>query len=332
MQQKKIRWGIISTAKIGVTKVIPGIQKCSLCEVTAIGSRDGKRAEEAARKLGIAKTYSSYESLLADPEIDAVYNPLPNHLHVEWTIKAMQAGKHVLCEKPIGLDAGEAQLLLDESKKYPSLKVMEAFMYRFHPQWVKAKELADGGAIGKVRTVQSFFSYFNIDPNNIRNMAGIGGGGLMDIGCYCISFSRFIFNEEPQRVVGLLEFDPELKTDRIASGMMDYSGGKSSTFTCSTQLMPFQRCLIFGTEGYIEIEIPVNAPPDKTTRIWLVTKEKREEISFDATDQYTLQADAFSKAILHNTAVPTPLTDAAGNMKVIDALFESAKKQAWVNV
>lgn len=331
MQQKKIRWGIISTAKIGVTKVIPGIQKCSLCEVTAIGSRDGKRAEEAARKLGIAKTHSSYESLLADPEVDAIYNPLPNHLHVEWTIKALRAGKHVLCEKPIGLDAVEARLLLDESKRYPSLKVMEAFMYRFHPQWIRAKELADAGAIGKVRTLQSFFSYFNSDPKNIRNMADIGGGGLMDIGCYCISFSRFIFNEEPQQVVGLLEFDPELKTDRIASGMLDYSGGKSSTFTCSTQLMPFQRCLIFGTDGYIEIEMPVNAPPDKTTRIWLV-KDKKEEISFDATDQYTLQADAFSKAILHNTEVPTPLTDAVGNMKAIDALFESAKKRTWVKI
>jgi len=330
MAQDKVRWGIISTAKIGVNKVIPGIQKSPFSQVVAISSRSQASAEEAAKKLGIPKAYSSYEAMLADPDIDAVYNPLPNHLHVSWTLKAMQAGKHVLCEKPVGMDASEAALLLTESKKLPQLKVMEAFMYRFHPQWVKAKELVASGAIGELKVVQSFFSYYNVDPNNIRNMADIGGGGLMDIGCYCISFPRFLFGAEPQRATGLLDFDPVMKTDRIASGLLDFGGSKTATFTCSTQLMPYQRCIAFGTEGYVEIEIPANAPPDQPCRIWLVTKQKKEEIMLEVADQYTCQADAFSKAILHNEPVPTPLEDAVGNMKVIDAIFESGKKNGWV--
>ena len=222
MSQNKVRWGIISTAKIGRLKVIPGIQKSDICEVTAISSRNQQQADEAAQKLGIPKAYGSYEALLADPDIDAIYNPLPNHMHVDWSIKAIEAGKHVLCEKPIGLDTTDAQRLLSKSQEYPNLKVMEAFMYRFHPQWIKAKELVKNGSIGEVKTVQSFFSYFNVDPNNIRNKADIGGGGLMDIGCYCISFPRFIFEEEPLRAVGLLDYDPVMKTDRIASGMMDF--------------------------------------------------------------------------------------------------------------
>jgi len=332
MQKRKIKWGILSTANIGVAKVIPGIQKSELSEVVAISSRDIQKAEEAAKKLSIPKAYGSYEALIANPDIDAVYNPLPNHLHVEWTVKAMQAGKHVLCEKPIGLDAEEAQQLLDECRKYPDLKVMEAFMYRFHPQWVKVKDLVKTGAIGEVKVVQSFFSYFNNDPNNIRNMADIGGGGLMDIGCYNISFPRFLFEEEPSRTVGLLDYDPVLKTDRIASGILDFSDGKSSTFTCSTQLMSYQRCLVVGTSGYIEIEIPVNAPPDKATRMWLANSRGKEEVIFEIADQYTYQANAFAKAILQDDPVPTPLEDAVQNMRVIDAVVESGKQGSWVSL
>jgi predicted dehydrogenase len=330
MTLRKIKWGIISTAKIGLNRVIPGMLKSELCEMSAISSRSLAAAEEAARNLGIEKAYGSYEELLADPTVEAIYNPLPNHLHVPWTIKALEAGKHVLCEKPIALNAEEAQHLLDTSKKYPDLKVMEAFMYRFHPQWIKAKELVDEGAIGEPRVIQSFFSYYNADPTNIRNMADIGGGGLMDIGCYCISFGRYIFEEEPIKAVGSVEYDPILKTDRIASGILEFSEGKSSTFTCSTQLMPYQRCIIFGTEGLIEIEIPVNAPVDIQTRIWLVTKTEKEQFTFDICDQYALQGDAFSRAILNDTVVPTPLGDAVGNMEIIDAIIESGKKSRWV--
>jgi predicted dehydrogenase len=330
MTVKKIRWGIISTAKIGTEKVIPAMQKGKLCEISAISSRHLQKAKAAADKLGIPKAYGSYEQVLNDPGIDAVYNPLPNDLHVMWTIKALEAGKHVLCEKPIGMNAEEAELLLSTSKKYPDLKVMEAFMYKFHPQWQKAKSIVKEGRIGEVKNIQSFFSYFNIDPNNIRNKIINGGGALMDIGCYCISFPRFILEKEPERVISTIHFDPEMKTDSLSSAILYFSYGITASFTCSTQLIHYQRANILGTEGRIEIEIPVNAPPDKPTRIWLFTKNKNEEIRFDPVDQYTSQGDAFSKSILDKTQVPIPLIDAVNNMKVIDAVFKSAETNNWV--
>ncbi len=321
----KIRWGILSTAKIGREKVIPALQKGSLCEVVAIASRKKEQAESAASSLNIPKAYGSYEDLLNDAEIDAVYIPLPNHLHVEWSIKSLQAGKHVLCEKPIGLSAAEATKLIEESKKHPHLKIMEAFMYRFHPQWQQAKKFVSEGKIGTLTTIHSFFSYYNVDPNNIRNQEDKGGGGLMDIGCYNISLSRFLFDEEPVKVLGLAEFDPETNTDRLTSGILQFSKG-SSTFTCSTQLIPYQRVNIFGDKGRIEIEIPFNAPSDKKTKLWLHTTEGTEEFVFDVLDQYTLEGDLFSKAILENISVPTDLQDAFNNMKVIEAVFESSRQ------
>lgn len=328
----KIRWGILSTANIGTQKVIPAIQKAENCEVVAICSRNLETAQKAASELGIPKSYGSYEELLADQNIDAVYIPLPNHLHVPWTIKALEAGKHVLCEKPIGLDASEALQLKLAAEKFPHLKLMEAFMYRFHPQWVKAKQLVNEGTIGEVKTVQSFFSYFNNDTNNIRNIADIGGGALMDIGCYCIQFPRFIFGIEPKRAVGLIDRDPNSKIDRITSGMLDFGNGLSSSFTCSTQLQPFQRAQIVGTKGRIEIEIPVNAPPLEATKLTLATATGSEEMWFGPADQYTLQAEAFANAIIQNKEVPTSLEDAIGNMKVIDAIFASAEKGEWVSL
>ncbi len=330
MAKKKIRWGILSTANIGVGKVIPGMQKGEYCEISAISSRNIQKAKEAANKLGIQKAYGSYEELLNDPEIDAVYNPLPNDMHIPWTIKALQAGKHVLCEKPIGMNAEEAHLLLDASQKYPGIKVMEAFMYRFHPQWIKTKSLVKEGRIGEVKNIQSFFSYFNINPDNIRNKVGNGGGALMDIGCYCISFPRFILDKEPVRVISTIDLDPEMKTDRLTSGILDFTLGVTAGFTCSTQLMPYQRVNIIGTSGRIEVEIPVNTPPNTEAKVLLFTKEKNEEIVFDPVDQYTIQGDAFSKAVLENTEVPTPLSDAVNNMKVIDAIIKSSETNSWV--
>ena len=327
----KIRWGILSTAKIGREKVIPALQKGNLCEVVAIASRKKEQAQQAASSLNISKAYGSYEELLNDPEIDAVYIPLPNNLHVEWSIKSLQAGKHVLCEKPIGLSSAEAKKLIGESEKHPDLKIMEAFMYRFHPQWQMAKKLIIEGKIGELKTVHSFFSYYNVDPDNIRNQEDKGGGGLMDIGCYNISLSRFLFDEEPKKVLGLVEFDPQTRTDRVASGMLQFSKG-SSTFTCSTQLIPYQRVNIFGDKGRIEIEIPFNAPPDKETRLWLHSSKGTEEMVFDIIDQYTLEADLFSKAILENTPVPTSLQDAINNMKVIEAVFESSKSGSSIEL
>ncbi|MCK9640906.1 MAG: Gfo/Idh/MocA family oxidoreductase [Prolixibacteraceae bacterium] len=327
-----IRWGILSTAKIGREKVIPAIQKSTNCSVDAIGSRNLDQAIATAKLLNIDRAYGSYEEVLSDPDIDAVYIPLPNNLHVEWAIKAMQSGKHVLCEKPIGVSAAEASTLLQEAQKYPQLKVMEAFMYRFHPQWQKAKSLIEEGVIGEVKTIHSFFSYFNINPNNIRNKIDVVGGALMDIGCYCVSFPRFLFNEEPARVVSSIDRDPVMKTDRLTSAILDFKNGKTSTFTCSTQLMPYQRVHVFGDNGHIEIEIPVNAPKDAPSRVWVRTKTGSKEIVIEAVDQYTIQAGLFAKAILEDSPVPTDLLDALNNMKVIDAIFESADKNGWITI
>jgi predicted dehydrogenase len=327
----KVRWGVLSTANIGLKKVLPAMQQGEYCEIAAIASRDEGAARAAAAEGGIPTAYGSYEALLADPSITAIYNPLPNHLHVPWTIKALEAGKHVLCEKPIALSAAEAQELVDAAARYPGLKVMEAFMYRFHPQWVRAKAIVDAGGVGELKTINSFFSYYNDDASNIRNRADIGGGGLMDIGCYNISLSRFIFGAEPQRVLGIIERDPNFGTDRLASGILDFGHG-TATFTCSTQLAPHQRANIYGVTGRVEVEIPVNAPPDAPTRIWHQHGGKTEEIRFPIVDQYTLQGDRFSQAILNDTPVPTPLTDAVANMRVLESLVTSARDNAWVAI
>jgi predicted dehydrogenase len=324
----KIRWGVLGTAKIATVKVIPAMQRGQYTEVVAIASRDAEKAKSAAKQLGIARSYGSYEELLADPEVDAVYNPLPNHLHVPWSIRALSAGKHVLCEKPIGLTSAEGQQLVDEAAKHPRLKVMEAFMYRHHPQWQRARELARSEAIGPLRTIQSFFSYYNDDPQNIRHVPEMGGGGLMDIGCYPISLSRFIFGGEPRRVMGTIEYDPRFRVDRLASAILEFSSG-TSAFTCSMQVAPYQRVNIFGTKGRVEIEIPFNAPPDRPCRMWLQQGEAIEEIVLPVCDQYTIQGDLFARAILEDTPVPTPLTDAVANMRVIESIVRSGDSGKW---
>jgi predicted dehydrogenase len=332
---KKLRWGVLSTAAIGVKKVIPAMQLGEFSSITAIASRDLGKAQEAATALGITSAYGSYEELLADPEIGAIYNPLPNHLHVPWTIRAAEAGKHVLCEKPLSLTVAEAKTLLDVRAR-TGVRIGEAFMIRSHPQWLRVRELLDEGRIGKLQSVAGFFSYFNVDPKNIRNQADIGGGALMDIGCYLVNASRFAFAQEPSRVVACIERDPQMLTDRLTSGLMDFPGGQA-IFTCSTQMVPYQRVQFFGTQGRIEIQIPFNAPPDRPTRIFIddgkdlfsggVTTEE-----FPVCNQYTLQGDAFSKAILNGTEIPVPLEEAIKNMVVIEALFTSAKNSTWVNV
>ena len=329
--KSKVRWGVLSTATIALENVIPAMKQGQYSEIVAIASRNAEKAINAATLLEIPKAYGSYNELLADPEIDAVYIPLPNHMHVEWAIKALEANKHVLLEKPIGLSSKEAERLIVASQTKPELKIMEAFMYRHHPQWQKAKELVENGQIGTLKSIHTFFSYYDINPDNICNKELYGGGGLMDIGCYCISLSRYLFNQEPKRVIGLAEFDPVFKTDRMASGILEFSTG-TSTFTCSIQLFPYQRVNIFGDTGQIEIEIPFNAPPDKPTRLWLHTSEKTEEITFDISDQYTIQGDIFSKAILDNTEVPTPLEDALNNMLVIEGVFKSSESGKWINL
>jgi predicted dehydrogenase len=324
-----VRWGVLSTAKIGMEKVIPAMQQGRFCRIDALASRTAGKAQQAAQNLGIQKAYGSYESLLADPDIDAIYIPLPNHLHVEWSIRALEAGKHVLCEKPIGLSAADGIRLVEAAKRFPRLKVMEAFMYRHHPQWQRTQAIIRAGGIGQLKTIQSFFSYFNDDPANIRNRAELGGGGLMDIGCYNISLSRFLFEAEPVRVMGVIEQDPAFGTDRLASGILLFEAG-TSTFTCSTQLTPYQRVNAMGTSGRVEIEIPFNAPADAPCKVWHQQGNQSWQLATDPCDQYTLQGDLFARAILDDTPVPTPLKDAIDNMRVIEALRKSAEEKQWI--
>ena len=325
---KRVRWGILSTAKIGIQKVIPAMQNARYTDVAAIASRDRGRAEQVSARLGIPRSYGSYDALLADPQIDAIYNPLPNHLHVEWSIKCLEAGKHVLCEKPIGLSVAEAEQLEAAGESYPRLKLMEAFMYRHHPQWIRAKQLVEDGAIGALKTMHSFFSYHNVDPGNIRNQAEIGGGGLMDIGCYPISASRFIYGSEPRNVSASIEIDRTFQTDSYGSVALEFEGG-TSTFSYSTQLAPYQRVNIFGTDGRIEIQIPFNAPPDRPCIINLQRGSEFEVIEFPVVDQYTLQAENMSLAILNDTPVATPVEDAVANMRVIERVFVSSRERSW---
>jgi predicted dehydrogenase len=329
---RKLKWGVLGVAKIAVTEVISAMQNSEFCDIVAIGSRDLSRAQAAAQDLGIAKAYGSYEELLADPEIEAIYNPLPNHLHVPWSIRAAEAGKHVLCEKPIALSVAEAKQLVAVRDR-TGVKIEEAFMVRTYPQWLGVKELVDAGRIGEVRSVLGHFSYFNNDPQNIRSRVDYGGGGLMDIGCYPITTSRFVLEEEPTRVVSLIERDPELKIDRLTSAILDFPTAQV-IFTCSTQMVPYQRMHFLGTRGRIEVVIPFNAPNDEPCRILIddqgnLPDEEVEILEFATCDQYGIQGDLFSKAILQQTEVPTPLEDAVKNMAVIEAIFRSADSQQW---
>ena len=328
---KKVEWGVLGVAGIAVKKVIPAMQRGEWSHVIAIASRDRAKAQQIAEQLGIPKAYGSYEEMLADPDVEAVYNPLPNHLHVPWSIKAAEAGKHVLCEKPVSLTVEEARSLL-KTRDRTGVKIEEAFMVRTHPQWVRAVELARS-KIGRVRSVMGYFSYNNRDPKNIRNILEYGGGGLMDIGCYLVFTSRLIFGEEPVRVSALIEEDPEMRTDVVTSAILHFPSGQS-VFTCSTQLVPYQRVQIFGTQGRIEIEIPFNAPPDKPCRIFLddgadPSGRSAEILQFDICDQYTIQGDLFSRSIRESTELPVPLEGSVRNMAVIEAIFRSAKSGRW---
>ncbi len=318
---QKVKWGVLGAANIALKKVIPAMAGCAFSEVVALATTRPEAARDLAPRdfASNVRIHNSYESLLNDPEVEVVYNPLPNHLHVPWTIRAAEAGKHVLCEKPIALSAAEARTLIGVRDR-TGVKIGEAFMTRVHPQWLRARELVHDGAIGELRLITCVFSYFNRKPDNIRNRPEMGGGALMDIGCYPINMSRFLFGREPVRVSGLLERDPEFGIDRLTSGILEYASGHC-TFSCSTQLSAYQRVLIFGTTGRIEIEIPFNAPPDQPTRIFL----NGEPQEFAVCDQYALQADAFSRSVRGDGEVPVTLEDAVRNMDVIDAVFRSAE-------
>lgn len=318
----KVRWGVLGVAKIAVNKVIPAMQRGAHCEIAAIGSRDAGRAREAAARLGVPKAYGSYEELLADPDIDAVYNPLPNHLHLPLSARAAEAGKHVLCEKPITLTAAECCELI-EARDRAGVLIGEAFMVATHPQWLRAREILRSGEIGAPRSILTAFSYFNRDPANIRNVPAYGGGALMDIGCYPIFTSRFLLGEEPSSVQALIQMDPDFGVDILTSGLMRFPSA-DSIFTCGTQQAYYQRTQIFGERGMVEIEIPFNPPPDRACRLFVEAGGERRTEEIPACDQYTIQGDEFSRAILEGGQPPVPLETALGNMTVIEALFRSA--------
>ncbi len=329
---RKVKWGVLGVANIATEKVIPAMQMSELCDIAAIASRDLAKARTAAEGLGIERAYGSYEHLLADPAIEAVYNPLPNELHVPWTLRALAAGKHVLCEKPIALDANEARQLIEARERSGRL-VAEAFMVRCHPQWRRARELVQTGAIGAASAIQTFFSYRLLDPDNVRNRPP-GGGGLYDIGCYAVVTARYIFGAEPSRVVASLDRDAQFGTDRLVSAIVEFPNGRHLTFSVATQLSAHQRVTIVGDGGRIEIAIPFNAPPDRPTRITiddgadLFGGGARVE-EFPVCDQYALQGDAFSRALLGQAPLEFPIEDAIANMRVIDALFRSAEFGSW---
>jgi predicted dehydrogenase len=326
----ELRWGVLSTAKIGREKVIPGIQVAARCEVVAIGSRDTGRARDVATELGITRVHGSYEALLEDREVDAVYIPLPNHLHREWTIAAARAGKHVLCEKPIAMSSAEAEEMAEVCATEGVL-LMEAFMYRLHPSWAAVREIVSSGRIGELRAVQSWFSYFNDDPTNIRNIREYGGGALMDIGCYSVNLSRMLFGAEPDRIEASITRDPASGVDVLTSALLGFGDGVA-TFTCSTRAEPDQRVHVYGTEGRLSVGIPFNIPPDRPTEVSVTAggdppvAPDTEVLTFEASDEYTVQAEAFAGAVLDGGPVPLPPEDSIANMRVIEAIVAAAER------
>jgi predicted dehydrogenase len=328
----ELRWGVLSTASIAREKVIPGIQRADRCRVVAIASRDASRAADAAREAGIPTVHGSYEALLGDPNVDAVYIPLPNHLHAEWAIAAARAGKHILCEKPLALTSADAERMVEVAEA-EGVRLMEAFMYRLHPSWVALRELVASGRIGRLMSVQSSFSYFNDDPTNIRNIHAAGGGALYDIGCYCVNLSRMLFEGEPMRVEGSILRDPASGVDILAAGLLEFEGGVA-TFTCSTRAEDDQQVHVYGTDGRISIGIPFNIPPDRPTHIYLThggdppVAPATETITFESADPYSVEAASFAGAILDGGPTPVPPRDAVANLHVIEQLLRSGRRDA----
>jgi predicted dehydrogenase len=329
----KVQWGVLSTANIGVKRVIPAIIAGRRGTVAAIASRDSDRAARVAAAFGIARSHGSYQALLDDPKIEAIYNPLPNHLHVEWTVKALDAGKHVLCEKPIALNADEAAAIVaarDRSGK----QVIEAFMVRFHPQWQRIRDLVEAGRIGSVRAIQSAFVFPVFDPNNVRNRADIGGGALYDVGCYPIVTARYVFGGEPERVIALIDRDPKLGVDRLTSGLLAFAGGRQLMFSSALQLALYQRVVILGSEGRIEVPVPFTPQKEYGCRIIIDSGKTLDGSSaafedFAPVDQYALQCDQAAAVFRGEIPQAFPIEDAIANMRVIDALYRSAVSGRW---
>ncbi len=327
---KPVTWGILSVSNNYELRVHTNVRKSPLLEIRAIASRSKDRAESAAHSLGIPRAYGSYEELLADREIEAVYIPLPNHLHAEWVKKAADAGKHVLCEKPFALNATEAEAAFRYAEGR-GVMVMEALMYPFHPQWRRVREIIRSGEIGELRAVHTLFSYMLKDPTNIRNILAVGGGAIRDIGCYAVSCARYLIGREPSRVISLVQRDASLGTDILSSAILDF-GAAQSAFTVGTQTHPWQRVDVAGSGGAITILLPFNAYPDVPMQVTVTTGLSARTVLTPPTDQYAEMFEAFSRAVREGGAVPTPSQDAVNNMKVLDALFKSERSGAWERV
>jgi len=330
----KIKWGVLGASKLAVEKIIPAMADQEIFEVNAIASRSMEKAKNISEILSIPLYFGSYEELIQDPAIDVVYIPLPNDLHVEYALKCVAAGKHVLCEKPLSLNAADIDQLIQARDRH-NVKVGEAFMVKTHPQWVKTKELVQSGELGKVSLVHGFFSYHNVKPENIRNKPEHGGGAIWDIGCYPVFTSRYVLGEEPIRLVASMEYDKTFKTDKLASVLMEFPSSRV-LFSVSTQLVPYQRMQFFGDQKELEVRIPFNAPPDRACEVRIhsgdLFNEKYDTLSFEVCNQYTLQAQAFTQSIVDDTEVPVPLEDSKANAKVLEAIFLSAKEGRWVEV
>lgn len=326
-----IRWGVLSTSSFAEEKFLPGLQKSPLIEVAAVASRNLERAGDFARRNQIPVAYGSYEDLLADPTIEVIYNPLPNDLHVAWTLRAADAGKHVMCEKPMGMTAAELDALLPYASK---VHIAEAFMVRFHPQWTETRDLVRSGSLGRISHMHVAFGYNNTDAANIRNIVSSGGGSLYDIGCYAVVAARWFLEAEPVRVAAVCDVDPVFGTDRLTSALMDFGGGRTCTFAVSTQSVNHQRVHVFGTAGRLEITIPFNQPLDD--EVTYLTHDGASVDGLDATrhvvavnDQYTSQGEAFSRRVRNEEPTDGPLRDAMANMAIIDAIFRSAKSGSF---
>ncbi|MDP8905158.1 MAG: Gfo/Idh/MocA family oxidoreductase [Chloroflexota bacterium] len=328
----ELRFGVLSTADIARKKVIPGIQKARRCRVVAIASRDESRARRVADELGLERAHGSYEALLADPGIDAVYIPLPNHLHTEWTIAAARAGKHVLCEKPLALNTADAERMIIAAEAN-GIQLMEAFMYRLHPSWVALREIVASGRLGEPVAIQSWFSYYNDDPGNIRNIHDVGGGALYDIGCYCVNLSRMLFGSEPVDVRAVIRRDAHMGIDTVSSAILEFADGGIASFTCSTRTEDDQRVHVYGTRGHASIWIPFNIPPDRPTKVFVTSggnppvAPATETLTFPVADPYTVEAEAFATTALDGVTPPFPISDAVANLRVLERIFDQERAE-----
>ena len=327
---KPVVWGVLSVSAHYRERVHTYVVKSPLVDMRAVASRVRDRADAFAREFGIPRSYGSYEQLLADREVEAVYIPLPNHLHAEWVKKCADAGKHVLCEKPFAMNAREAEEAISYAEK-KGVRVMEAFMYRFHPQWQRAREIVKAGELGRVHSIHTIFAYMLTDPTNIRNILSAGGGAIMDIGCYAVSTSRFLLGREPERVVSLVNRDAIFKTDILSSGVLDF-GAAQSVFTVGTQTYSWQKVDVIGSGGEMRVHVPFNAYPDTPLQVSVSTAVGEREVRTENADQYQRMFEGFSRAVRGEIPVPTPPQDAINNMKVLDALFRSEKSGTWEKV